>query len=96
MDQIKPTLSDFKVLHGCKPDKYGRTLIATFTVSYAGIQVTSCVLLLREDGAVLAKGPKGRNLANRDVIVNFSTAEARHAITNQAASAYAAMTGIEV
>ncbi|MCA0847205.1 hypothetical protein [Salipiger thiooxidans] len=71
----------------------GNTVRAAFDLWTAGIKVTNCVLVEKQDGSFAVSGPKGKSNQGHEVKAEFMDHKLREEITALAVKVYEGFTG---
>ncbi|MBC7147703.1 MAG: hypothetical protein H5U24_20285 [Thioclava marina] len=88
----QPTILQLTVLNG-KPRGGGERLLASFTLSHAGMSVKGCTLIEQATGKVVAVGPRGSSRAGTKIMTSFSDPVLAEMIAERADAAYRALIG---
>lgn len=86
------TIRNLAVIDG-KENQIGNRLLATFAMSVSGVHINGCLLILKPDGTVMAKGPTGKNYHKLAIGATFTDPDLEQAAAARAGEIYALFTG---
>lgn len=89
------TIRRLNVIDG-KENQIGNRLLASFDLETTGIIVTGCVLILKADGTITAKGPMGKNHNGDKISAHFAGEGLAEAVRDRARQIYELFTGREI
>lgn len=89
------TISNLKPINA-PANKSGNALLATFDLKLSGLGIKGCALVNMNTGQVVAYLPVGENKHGNPFKMWFIDCTLRDRVTDRAAAAYMALTGLSV